>query len=58
MQALISEASNVESEIGDIASRVAEANEIDYPFDARHVAKDVLMLCDYFLLDILTGLWD
>jgi hypothetical protein len=52
LQKLISEVANLLSETGDIASRVAEANEIDYPFDAHHVAKDVLMLCDYFLLDM------
>jgi hypothetical protein len=52
LQNLISEVANLVSEIGDIASRVAEANEIDYQFDAHHVAKDVLMLCDYFLLDM------
>jgi hypothetical protein len=52
LQKLISEVTILVSEISDIASRVAETNEIDYPFDADHVAKDALMLCDYFLLDM------
>lgn len=52
MQNLVSDFSDLVSETADIASRVAEANQIDYPFDPQHVAKDGLLLCDYFLLDM------
>jgi hypothetical protein len=52
MEELIAEVANLESETGDIACRVAETNDIDYAFNSRDVAKDVLMLCDYFLLDL------
>ena len=52
LQKLMSEVANLISEIVDIAKRIAETYEIDYPYDAQHVAKDVLMLCDYFLMDM------
>lgn len=55
VQKLVSEVADLLSEIGDITSRIAEANEIDYSFNADHVARDVLMLCDYFLLDMGRG---
>jgi len=52
LQRLMSEVSHLVAEIVDIVNRVAEANEIDYPYNAELVAKDVLMLCDFFLLDM------
>jgi len=52
IQNLLCDLANLISETADVVSRFAELNEIDYAFDAEAVAKDVLLLCDYFLLDM------